>query len=644
MQYNLWFNACAVLVLLELLVLYYMKFNAPFKKYNIFLLLLWCAMLSTLASIANNTLPGRAPLWAIRTSNVVYFLAHGMIPPGLFLYVYSLTDYNMREWKQLIPWLMPSAFAILIVMTGWFSDSVFWLDAEGGYHRGILLPLLYLITAINFCAIIYTLMRYRRVIARRERISILLFLGMASSAMLYQLVRPYMLVENFICATCLMISQMTVQNPEMILDGATGMLNKQGFSSLLSPLFEREHVFRVGFLVVDNYHELEKNYGFDRLETKLMVIADYMKTHSGYSFARMDNRTFCFAAENSQTDDTWDEIISEIGGEPLFRHLRQAGVGIRFRIKSGLLTCPTDANSFGTLMELIDEAAKMPHDSNRDAMRLTSGDVLNLRRRKQIDELVHSAVEDDMLYVVYQPVYSISTGRFCSAEALLRMHTEKLGNVSPGEFIHIAEENGAIVHMTRFVVESVCRFIQSANLKELGLQRIHINLSAADCMQADLASGILECLERYGVEPRMISVEITETSFSSMPDGILKNLTNLSDAGVSVMLDDYGTGYSNLSRLISVPLDVVKLDKSLVDDILESEPSRIILDNTIHMMKRLNKRVLAEGVESKAQSDYLAAHDCDFIQGYFYARPMEGAQLEALMRHQKEMQNNPVCL
>lgn len=634
MQYNLWFNVCAMIMLTALLALYYMRFKAPFKKYLIFLLLLWCVMISTIASICNNTLPGIAPIWVIYVSNTVYFLAHGLITPLLFLYVYSLTDYNLQDYKHLIPWLLPSCFAVLMQLTNWFSNTIFWLDAGGGYHRGPLLPLLYLVTVINFFAILFVLLR-RRTIAMRERVSICIFLLLASGAMLFQLIFPTMLVENFVCAICLMISQLTVQNTETILDNATGMLTKQGFSSLLAPQFEKERSFHIGFLMIDNYHELEKNYGFSHLEKGLMVIADYLKTHMEFTFARLDNSTFCFVEKGFRSGLLWDNMLQDLSGEKLLPHLRRMDVGLRFRIKTGVLDCPTDIQSFSSLMELLGFASKLPLPSDQDDLRLNTDDVLNLRRRKQLDELVHRAVSDRMLYVVYQPVYSIAEKRFCSAEALLRMHTDKLGDVSPAEFIRAAEENGVITEMTQFVVDSICSFIQSSHWRELHLSRIHVNLSIMDCMQDKLAARILETLEHRGVAPNTLSIEITETAFSAIPDSMLDNFTTLSRAGISILLDDYGTGYSNLSRLLKIPFDIVKLDKSLVDNIL-SESARIILDNTIQMLKGLNKKILAEGVETKTQADYLISRGCDYIQGYYYAKPMDAFRLESLIRSQSK--------
>lgn len=306
------------------------------------------------------------------------------------------------------------------------------------------------------------------------------------------------------------------------------------------------------------------------------------------------------------------------------------------QLKTGTVNCPQDVESFNALMNLFDMAARVPMAKGQDAFRLSSVDVMKLRRRKLIEEQVRSAVKDNSLSMVYQPIYDIKARRFCSAEALMRMYTEKTGAVSPGEFISIAEDNGAILKLTRFAVESVCGFLNRTDPNRLGLDWVNINLSAVDCDQGDLSARLLEIIHSNGVAPGMISAEVTESAFTSMPDSVLSNLTDLSQAGVTIMLDDYGTGYSNLNRVCSMPLDVVKLDKSLVDNVCTSEPARIVMENTISMMKRLNKKVLVEGVETKEQADYLIGQGVDYIQGYYYARPMDEAHLEELFRSQLE--------
>lgn len=401
-------------------------------------------------------------------------------------------------------------------------------------------------------------------------------------------------------------------------------------------MFDQCRSFQVGFLMVDNYHELEKVYGYTRLESRIGVLVSFLKQHPGVVYARLDSDLFCFLPENQQSDQSWTNLLQDLDEDALMTHLRRRRIGVRVQMKMGVINCPKEAESFGALLGLFDMAARLPMANGQDAFRLSPVDVQNLRRRKLIEEQVRSAVKDNSLSMVYQPIYDIRAKRFCSAEALMRMYTEKTGSVSPAEFIRIAEDNGAILKLTRFAVETVCRFLRTAELEKLGLNWMNINLSAVDCAQENLSSRMLEIIHNYQVEPGMISAEITETAFTNMPDSVLANLTELSRAGVTIMLDDYGTGYSNLNRLCSMPLDVVKLDKSLVDHVCTSESARIVMENTVSMMKRLNKKVLVEGVETKEQSDYLISLGVDYFQGYYYARPMDAVHLEELFQSQLE--------
>lgn len=634
MHYNIWFNVCALLVLAVLLILYALKFHAPFKKYCVFLALMLLSTVSTIASICNNTLPGIAPIWVLQLSNTIYFLAHNAIPPMLLLYVYSLTDFSLTTWRRLILWLIPSVFSFLLILTSWFSNGLYWLDASGGYHRGSMMPLLYLVAVYHFTATAYCLYFRWNLIPRHEGISIASFLVISAGAMTIQLLFPQLLVENFASALCMMISQMTVQNPDLIMDSSTGMLNKRGLSNLITPQFEMHQPFSIGFLLVDNYHTLERNYIFSRLESRLVMLADYIKQHPGVTCSRVNNRLFCFFPENIHCTEGWNTLMRDLESDALLQKLQHDGIGIRFQFKTGCINCPKDASSFGELMEVLSAAATIPMHQHDSVMWLSSVDISRMRRRKRIDELVRTAVQDGSLHVVYQPVYDVQKQRFCSAEALLRMTAREFGYISPAEFIPVAEENGAIVAMTQFVAESACQLIQNAARNGWLLDQIHINLSAIDCIQGNLSQRILEEIRRFQLDPSALSVEITETAFTSMPKSILQNLTELSEAGVDILLDDYGTGYSNLSRLYSIPLDVVKLDKTLVDDITHSEAARIVLENTIHMMLRLNKQVLVEGVETREQADYLISQGVRYIQGYYYAKPMSGEQLTELFRNQ----------
>ena len=641
MEQIIWFDVCAVILVALLLVLYYKKFSAPFQKYTLFLVLLWLNLISAITSLASFVLPGHAPVWVLRLLNALYFFAHGATPTALFLYVCSLTDYNLTHFHQLSAWLVPTVINTILSVLSIFFDIYFQLDPDGTYHRGPLIFIIYIFTCFHFFAIIYTLIQNRSLIPRLEQLSIHLFLVFMVSAIFIQLLFPNLVIESFICACCLMVSQLTVQNPEQIIDAPTRILNKSGFSYLLVPPLSDRKDFQVGFMILDNYYALEKVLGFDILEQRIQTFADYLRTNTGCLFARVENRRFCFVSQGFRDNGTVDAVLSKLREACTARQAKYPAPA-RMQFKCGILRCPRDASSFTELMSLLDIAAQTSGSENACFTRLDDGDVAKLRRYKQVDQLVQTAVEDGSLYVMYQPIYCTENHRFCSAEALLRMRSKALGEISPAEFIPIAERNGAILKMTQFVLETVCRFLRTSGIQEYGIRRVDINLSTLDCTQTDISQRILNCIRQNNLLPSLVSVELTETAFSSLPESINRTLTALSREGVRVLIDDYGTGYSNLSRLTRFPLDIVKIDKSLITDIPGSATARIVLDNTLEMMKRLRKKVLVEGVETQEQLDYLLPrNDCNYIQGYYFAKPMSEEELVALFRDQHSRSCSP---
>ncbi len=641
MEQIIWFDVCAVILVALLLVLYYKKFSAPFQKYTLFLVLLWLNLISAITSLASFVLPGHAPVWVLRLLNALYFFAHGATPTALFLYVCSLTDYNLTHFHQLSAWLVPTVINTILSVLSIFFDIYFQLDPDGTYHRGPLIFIIYIFTCFHFFAIVYTLIQNHSLIPRLEQLSIHLFLVFMVSAIFIQLLFPNLVIESFICACCLMVSQLTVQNPEQIIDAPTRILNKSGFSYLLVPPLSDRKDFQVGFMILDNYYALEKVLGFDILEQRIQTFADYLRTNTGCLFARVENRRFCFVSQGFRDNGTVDAVLSKLREACTARQAKYPAPA-RMQFKCGILRCPRDASSFTELMSLLDIAAQTSGSENACFTRLDDGDVAKLRRYKQVDQLVQTAVEDGSLYVMYQPIYCTENHRFCSAEALLRMRSKALGEISPAEFIPIAERNGAILKMTQFVLETVCRFLRTSGIQEYGIRRVDINLSTLDCTQTDISQRILNCIRENNLLPSLVSVELTETAFSSLPESINRTLTALSREGVRVLIDDYGTGYSNLSRLTRFPLDIVKIDKSLITDIPGSATARIVLDNTLEMMKRLRKKVLVEGVETQEQLDYLLSrNDCNYIQGYYFAKPMSEEELVALFRDQHSRSCSP---
>ena len=223
----------------------------------------------------------------------------------------------------------------------------------------------------------------------------------------------------------------------------------------------------------------------------------------------------------------------------------------------------------------------------------------------------------------YQPIIEASTGRIISAEALIRLNDRVLGFVSPEEFIPISESNGKIHEISEYVIDTVFRFIKEHNLQNLGVEFIELNLSVMQCMDKKLSQKLEYYLNKYDVDPKHINLEITETATNFDEKRLRTQLQKLKNLGFTFSLDDYGTGYSNLVRVLEYPVDIIKLDKSIVWSAFQNMDSFVTLKNLISMFHDVRRRIVAEGVESEEQRNALRELGCDYLQGYFYSKPVD---------------------
>lgn len=248
-------------------------------------------------------------------------------------------------------------------------------------------------------------------------------------------------------------------------------------------------------------------------------------------------------------------------------------------------------------------------------------------------ELRHNLNLDDF-YVVYQPQFD-TTKRIIGAEALLRWNHPEFGNISPGVFIHLAENQGVIHKLGVFVQEQAMAFQKRLKCQspENKLKRIAINVSLIELMDSDFCDDLLRRITLHELPPTAIVLEITESSVYNQLEDVLVNITRLNDAGISIQLDDFGTGYASISHLNLFPLSVIKIDKSFIDFVAdEFQPkTQTVISSMFDMAHRLNMPVVAEGVETKAQFDVLIEMGCDLFQGYYLAKPLSEEVYEAMI-------------
>ncbi len=264
----------------------------------------------------------------------------------------------------------------------------------------------------------------------------------------------------------------------------------------------------------------------------------------------------------------------------------------------------------------MDKADKL---DSREPVIISDNEMENNKKENILKRLLVKVVDEDKVEVFLQPIVRADNGQIVGAEALSRIRDDDGKLIPPVAFIHIAEKNGRINKLGEQVFEKACRFIKENDLEKIGVHWINVNLSPMQFMKADLAERYDSILQKYGISPEKIRLEITEESM--IDDGFLrKQIHSMQKKGFKFVLDDYGTGYSNITRLKKCPFINVKLDMSLVWDYF-NEPDEI-LPSMVQAFKHMNFTVTAEGIEDERMAKAMRETGCDYFQGYYYSKPL----------------------
>ena len=365
-------------------------------------------------------------------------------------------------------------------------------------------------------------------------------------------------------------------------------------------------------LEINNLSDINKNLGYDAGDEVLLKVANLL---DGIDSER---RITSVRYGSNRFGNVWIDK-NGTGTEPV-RHKIEAAVNELNR------DLPADEKihfSIGTY-------SCSNRQMNKDGFMLVA-DSREYRQYREIDIVIERALDEHLFSVYYQPIWSEEEGRFICAEALLRLEDDSVGHYPPSAIIPAAERTGMISRIGDYVLDEVCRFISSPEFQETGLEFIEVNLSIVQCMQDNLKSEVMEILERYGVSPHRINVEITESAISSNSRKVQNNMNELSEAGIAISLDDFGSGYSNLRRLSLIPFSIIKLDKSVADQLFDKK-MQTILSGMVSLFKEMDMKIVAEGIETAKQMKVMLGLGVDYIQGFIFSKALPQNELLAYIK------------
>ncbi|MBR6282575.1 MAG: EAL domain-containing protein, partial [Lachnospiraceae bacterium] len=404
-----------------------------------------------------------------------------------------------------------------------------------------------------------------------------------------------------------------LENPDSYIDRETGVFTAHALMSLMSQRFEEGQTF-AGINIVINMEENNLTRLMQR--TMLVTVARRLELIPNATVFRNVANEFALVLPDAETMEQQLPIIRAMLEEPIDT---EDGPVIMHPYYI-LFPDSTLANSADEVFAY--HSFFMEHDPEVDFRVIDEQEVKRIREELAIRNEISEALRENRVEVHFHPIYSVKNGKFTSAEALARIRRKDGTLLMPGAFIPVAETSNQIIHVGEVVFEKVCQFLSQTPLGAYGLEYIEVNLSVEQCERKTLADEFIEIMNRYHVDPSCINLEVTESGSVRHRKTLLENMNKLIEAGVHFSLDDFGTGESNLDYIMNMPVHIVKFDRYFTQAYFTTERTKYVIDSVIEMIRGLNLQIVSEGVETQEQFDTLVDHKIDYIQGYYFAKPM----------------------
>lgn len=424
-----------------------------------------------------------------------------------------------------------------------------------------------------------------------------------------------------------------MKGKEKWIDPLTGIYNLEGFYRATEELFAKnpDKEYIIAYWNVQRFKVINELFGRSVGDAILRNMADKIRTaYKGVegTYGRMESDNFVACFPSDLLEGSRKFVHS---GEILYTY---EGTEYRFAACYGLYVVTDKSIDIASMVERSRIAMDTVNANYMKSFAYYNESMReNIVREQMLMSDCSTAIRENQFEVYYQPVCNASDGTIISAEALVRWRHPKRGLVAPDVFIPLFERNGYIHILDSYIWDRVCAMLKRRLDEGREVVPISTNISQMDFYNKNLCENLIETVEKYGLNPQLLRLEVTESAYSDDPDRVREIVQKLQDYGFTIMMDDFGSGYSSFNTLKDLPVDILKIDMKFMDDLEKGGKSAIILESIVRMTKWMSLRAVAEGVETEDELNFLKSIECNYIQGYYFYRPMPEKEFEELLNN-----------
>ena len=563
------------------------------------------------------------PIEFVECASELYFASLVVISYLLFLYVLYASGRSVSRNKLYLLTAIPTLCGMTLFFTNclhhWCFSFVF--NPESGlydFQPGPAFLSLYVVNwLMNFLSTVAYTIRYRKILPKQLLRVLIILAVIVLTAALIQTLNPQYILSGVAFTLCVMFAVVTVCDPDVKVDRISKAFNNDAFIDYInSQVFERQRKYYIIF-DIESFGMFNEKFGLVAGDELLSAIRKFVESVNKKTFIfKTQSSRFVLMCKDKNDQDIMIGAIKERFAKPFIikDHTVKITLHLFYFVNEDAFKNSDSYNDF------INRTLAMINFKDSNYVELDKNFLDRINRDRRIKEILEKCLKTGKgLYMVYQPIFDLNKKSFNHFEALIRLDNEEFGYIGPSEFIPIAENFGLANDIDFFVLNETCAFLQ----RNPQIESLEVNISCAEFFN-NPSERFIKTIKEYNIDPSKLCLEITETIAVKYPAKTREFMNDLGQHGIKFAMDDFGSGYSNMARFITLPFSIAKLDKSLLN---ESSNVEIFFDAAVNLFKSLNIPIVVEGVETKEQLELTKMKTIEYVQGFYFSKPLREADL-----------------